>query len=126
MYHYRVTPRRNLPSIARHSHLGGSRALVMGHGSLTTGCSNGAAFIHVSENIDHCAGWVQCVPEYSQCSSDWSYMIRFDPQGPRMRARRDPASHTGVILQTDCIPPSSSWCHFGGILSPEKATTTAA
>jgi hypothetical protein len=110
--YYHATPKRNLKSIGRLGLLSGKRVLELGVGELTIRWQDGAPYIHVCDNIDDCAHWIQWVGEFSKYGCSW-YIIRFDQSAAGVEARLDPKSHTGLILETDCIPPEHLAYRFG-------------
>jgi hypothetical protein len=110
---YHATPRQNLESIGRLGLLRGKRVLELGVGELTTGWQSGASYIHVCDNIDDCARWIHHGDiQFSRFGYSW-YIIRFDQSAAGVEARPDPKSHTGLILETDCIAPHHLAYRFG-------------
>ncbi len=88
------------------------RLLELGLGDLTTGREDGARYIHVCEEIEQCAHWIQAVREFSQHGLSW-YIVRFRRSATGVETFPDPKSDTGLVLGKDCIPPGRLEYRYG-------------
>jgi hypothetical protein len=96
---YHATPAGNLESILTRGLLSGRLA-----GVSTTGREDGAQLIHVATNEDTLVTHLgTMLGKAGRDGREWA-LLRINAAQVRGRVFRDPASHSGCFLETECVP----------------------